>query len=213
MPLKRIWIFLILSCSLSLKAKKYTIMLSPAGDAEYAGRELVDGFERGFTRQFAEALKEELEQCDALRVVMTHDSGESATQEQKANFANRLEVDLYIAINFYPDEKRNLLAYSYKTALFDVPQDESQLYLYPTTKSYVINGEQTKRLAACWNQLEKYQASMESVYAGSFPLKELEGIVAPAFVLEMGAQKMADIHDYVKPVVQVLLEMAHETKS
>lgn len=206
-------VLLFLCFFVPLEAKTYTIMLSPEGDSAYAGREFADGFERGFNRQFAQALKEELEQRATFRVVMTHDSGMVVTQEQKANFANRLEVDLYIAINFYPNEKRNIFVYSYKTTLFDVPPDESQLYLYPTTKSYVINNERTKRLAACWQKLEQYRAYLASEYAGAVPLKELEGIVAPAFVLEMGAQKMADIHDYVKPVAEVLLEMVHETKN
>ena len=135
---------LLLFC-FSLNAKKFTIMLSPEGDSTNPGRSLQDGFECGFTRQYAELLKETLEQDSTIRVIMSHESGEQVSQYEKASFANRLDVDLYISINFYASEKPNISVYYYKSTCFDPPTDATRLELYPTTKAYLFNNEKTKK--------------------------------------------------------------------
>ncbi len=185
-------------------------MISPEGDTNNSGRILTEGFERGFTRQYAEALKELLEQDSSIRVILSHDSGEPATQEYKANFANRLEVDLYLSINFYADEKPSISIYYYQTALFDAPVDSSRLTLYPTTKAYVKNNAQTKQLAQHWKKFEQYQAQLTINYPLSIPIKQLEGIIAPAYAIELSAQKIADTHTYLQPINTILTNIAHE---
>jgi len=194
----------------SLSAKKFTIMISPEGDTNNSGRTLAEGFERGFTRQYAEALKELLEQDSSIRVILSHDSGEPATQEYKANFANRLEVDLYLSLNFYADEKPSMSIYYYHTALFDAPVDNSRLTLYPTTKAYVKNSAQTKQRAQHWKKLEQYQAQLTINYPLAIPIKQLEGIIAPAYAIELSAQKIADTHTYLQPINTILTDIAHE---
>ena len=66
-------------------------MLDPAGDAQNPGRTIDDNFERGITLQFAEKLKEMLqEKFPTIRVVLSRTPGESLQPLQNANFANRL---------------------------------------------------------------------------------------------------------------------------
>ena len=43
--------------NLLCKQKRLTVMLSPTGQTQDPGRKLLDGFERGATRQLAEILK------------------------------------------------------------------------------------------------------------------------------------------------------------
>ena len=194
----------------ALDAKKFTIMISPEGDSNNPGRALGDGFERGFTRQYAQALKEQLEQNADIRVIVSHEVGESVTQEHKANFANRLMVDLYLSINFHEDEKPSMSIYYYQTALFDAPVDNNQLTLYPTTKAYVKNHASTKQWATRWRTLKAYQEHLHVNQPLPAPLKQLEGITASAFAIDLGAQKMVDIYAYVKPVSEVLMDITHD---
>jgi hypothetical protein len=193
-----------------LFAKKFTIMLSPEGDTNNAGRTLAEGFERGFNRQCAETLKEQLEHDEAIRVILSHASGEPANQEQKENFENRLEIDLYVSINFYPADKPSLAIYSYRTTLFDPPVDQERLTLYPTKKAYVQNQQKTNRLTKHWQSLTRYEAQLAIIYPQAIPLKQLEGIIAPAFALECGAQKIIDIHAYLKPISDILTDIVHD---
>lgn len=185
-------------------------MLSPEGDTNNSGRTLADGFERGFTRQYAESLKEILEKDDAIRVILSHASGEPASQDQKANFANRLEIDLYISLNFYADDKPKIYSYYYKTALFDSPVDSSRLTLLPTTKAYVKNSAKTKTYAQHWQQFDQYQTQLTITQPQALPIKQLEGIIAPAFAFELSAQKITDIHTYLKPLGDLLTDIAHD---
>jgi len=199
-----------LSCMCSIQAKKFTIMISPEGDSNTPGRALGDGFERGFTRQYAQALKEQLEQNPEMRIIVSHEAGEAATQEHKANLANRLTVDLYLSINFHEDEKPSMSIYYCQTALFDAPVDTHQLTLYPTNKAYVKNHALTKKWATHWHMLKDYQTQLHVNQPLPAPLKQLEGVLAPAFALDLGAQKMVDIYAYVKPVTEVLMDISHE---
>src|SRR5579872_1728748 len=69
----------------------FTIMLDPAGDAQYPGRIIDDCFERGITLQLAEQLSTVIAQrFPSIRVVITRQPGETRQPLQHANFANRL---------------------------------------------------------------------------------------------------------------------------
>lgn len=194
----------------SAHAKKFTIMLSPEGDSTNPGRSLPEGFECGFTRQYAELLKETLEQDSNIRVIMSHESGEQISQYEKASFANRLEVDLYISINFYASEKPNISVYYYKSTLFEPLADATRLELYPTTKAYILNNEKTQKIAQNWHSLEKYQTQMCVNLPVALPIKQLEGITAPAFALDLSAQQIINIHMYIQPISNILTKVAHE---
>jgi len=211
MSLKNLAFILLLFCFV-VRAKKFTIILSPEGDSANPGRSLPDGFECGFTRQYAELLKEALEQDETIRAIMSHEVGEQVSQYEKASFANRLEADLYISINFYSSEKPSLSIYYYTSSLFEPPADSSRLELFSTTKAYALCDKQTKKMAQYWQLLNSYQAQLYINGPIPLPVKQLEGIAIPAFVLELGAQKITDVYRYVQPVSEILKKNAHEQK-
>jgi N-acetylmuramoyl-L-alanine amidase len=207
---KFLFILFFVSLSVHIYAKKFTIMVSPEGDAANQGRTLADGYERGFTRQYAQALKEALEQDSNIRVIFSHENNETASQEHKANFANRLQVDLYLSINFYASEKPIIQIYYYQSAPFSAPINAQELVLYPMNKAYVKNQLTTCNWSTKWRSLNQYSGQLHADGPTPAPIKQLEGIIAPAFVLDMGAQKMLDVHAYIKPISQIVMDIAHE---
>jgi hypothetical protein len=188
--------------------KKFTIMLSPEGDAANAGRALTDGFERGFARQLAESVKERLERNDNLRIILSHEAGEQITQEQKANFANRLNIDLYVALGLYSNDKPSIATYYYKTELFE-PIIDNRLALYPTTQAYIARAPQTHALAKSGFISNRFNTQFAIQKPVGIPLKQLEGIIAPAFMIEVSIAKITDLYAYIDPLVESLTEIIH----
>src|SRR5271156_6610097 len=117
MPITAFWLLLFMisgSLTHTISQPPFTLMLDPAGDAQNPGRIIEDSFERGITLQCMQELQAVIAQrFPRIRVVVTRSPGETRQPLQNANFANRLDVDLYISIHCYPESK-----------------PKSQLYLY-----------------------------------------------------------------------------------
>lgn len=182
-------------------------MLSPAGDAQNPGRTLFDSFERGVARQLTEALKKKLESELDARVVLTHEAGETVTQEQKATFANRLKVDLYLALSVIPGDRLTLSSLYYKTS--NVPlQPSNKLSLYPSTQAYLFNAQKT----APWAPFFAKQSTTSLLYTRALgaPIKSLEGILAPAFDVELTIMALGDVYSYLDPLSAAVKDMFNE---
>jgi len=174
-------------------------MLSPSGHAHDAGRSLSDGFERGATRQLAEEIKKKLEEPTSFRVILTHNTGEHITQEQKANFANRLNVDLYIAFTIYNDDTLKISPYYYKLDSFN-PTIGDRLAFYQSQQAYLKNAKKVERILKKGLISHKYQNTFTVFNPIGLPIKSLEGIIATAITFEISIKKTADILVYVKPL-------------
>ncbi len=184
----------------------FTLMLDPAGDAKHTGRKLDDSFERGVTLQFAERLKKELESHygKAIRVVLTRFPGETLQPLQNANFANRLEVNLYLNIHFFQDKRTKPQLFLYRfshgnefvTKIFD-------LHFYPYDTVHMIYKEVTERYATIIKKSlaqKPYNHQFELLGLFALPFKPLIGIKAPALALEASLQHKDDWLQFVEPI-------------
>jgi N-acetylmuramoyl-L-alanine amidase len=183
----------------SMFAHPFTIMLNPAGDAKQTGRKIDDSFERGITLQCAEQLKTALEaRSSNVRVVLTRFPGETLEPLQNANFANRLDVDVYISLHFYQETAIKPGVYLYTFAYGNEPTGAvSDMALYSFDKAHLLN----KTMSTWWAQqmckhLEN-SVSFECKSIAALPFKPLIGIKAPAFALEIGLKNKHDWKEYV----------------
>jgi len=205
---KYLFIFLLIIILLThAKTKRSTIMLSPTGHASDTGRPLSDGFERGATRQLAETIKKKLE--GTTRVILTHNAGEHITQEQKANFANRLNVSLYIAFTIYNDDPLSINSYYYKQEPFS-PTIGDRLAFYPAQQAYLKYAHVTETIAKKGLVPNHYQNTFTIFKPIGIPIKLLEGIIAPAFTFEISIKKTDDILVYVKPLTDAIKKIINE---
>ena len=130
--------------------RPFTIMLDPAGDAKNVGRKLYNSFERGATLQFAQELKKQILQTyPNTEVVLTRSAGEVLENLQNANFANRLDVDLYLSINFYEETqiKPHIFLFYFKNQIFFSIISPNNLSFFPYYLAYTINFERTQKYA------------------------------------------------------------------
>jgi N-acetylmuramoyl-L-alanine amidase len=187
-------------------------MINPAGDARQTGR-IIDGyFERGITLQFFDALKDALKQQyleQPIRLISTRFPGETIQELQNANFANRLNVDLYISIHFYHETqtKPNLFLYtfSYRDNFIIKKTD---LTICPYDKAYLINADKTNAYSTVIKQILSSPAysnkcTVHDIFA--FPFEPLIGIVAPAIGIEIGLKNKDDWKQYIDPLVQAII--------
>lgn len=186
-----------------------TIMFDPAGDAQHTGRKIDDTFERSVTLIFAQELKESLEKAyPSIQVVLTRNAGETVTSLQNANFANRLNVDLFLSINFYQETSVKPKAYLYnfsynddfitqKNELSFCRYDQAHLFNYPTTRQYGLIIKQEM-------ESDPYKALFECIQLNKAPIKPCIGIKSPAIALEAGLHKADDWQLYIDPLTASL---------
>ena len=189
------------------KPELITIMLSPA-----SGRKTPDGAERGIARLCAEQIEQQLKQfiaqeSIAARVIFSHNVGEQISQQEKSNFANRLNVDLYISILFCTDKHNNLTL---------------SLYRYDNNTPNKSN----KKLSFCkqscahtqhQNLTHKYSSQLHKNLLDKDVLKKISvrdpiaaqvnclyGIKPPAIAFEGTLKKSGDWKYYIEPIAQAL---------
>lgn len=201
------------------RAHGFSLMLDPAGDAKNTGRIVNDNFERGITLQCAEQLKKTIETLmPSIRVILTRFPGESVEPLQNANFANRLNIDLYISINFYQETETKPHFYLYYVSYNDHFITRSyDLSFYPYDQAHRIHNKKTDRIAKTFSEsLSEKKYTRLYDFKGSFgiPFKPLVGIISPAIAFEIGLKKSSDWQEYVQPIAQSIIkaieEYAHE---
>jgi N-acetylmuramoyl-L-alanine amidase len=189
-------------------SKPLTIMIDPAGDAQYTGRRIEEIFERGLTLEYAQAVKQALESKN-IRVILTRSEEESVEILQNAAFANRLQVDFYFSIHFYYQQEGpaevSLYYLIYNTITDSWHKPAQSLVIYPFYKAYLINNARTVYLATALSERLK-----RAIYLNQFsfqnllglPVKPLIGIYAPALVLEIGLKNKEDWKRFVEPIAE-----------
>ena len=187
----------------------FSIMLAPAGDAKHTGRQIEDSLERGITLQFAEGLKEKLEELyPNIRVILTRFPGETIHPLQNANFANRLSVDFYLSLHCFPETETKprmfLYYFSYGDEFVTAPP---QLCFCPYDQAHRINGKITRTWAKTMAkslQADEFKRLFFFHGVCGLPFKPLIGIKAPALALEVGLKHKTDWQQYVEPIAKSL---------
>ncbi len=175
-------------------------MLEVAGDNLHTGRTLGECFENSFCLELSQQIKQLLEQKRSdIKCVINRAPGQSLAPLANQNYANKLNVDLYVSINaFYVREKEMSIAlyqFSYQDPFI---LKENSLSFYPYDKLYLLNESVTKE----WGQTIKKQlaAATDLKIKGpySMPFKPLIGIKAPALAFEIGVTDTLNIQELAK---------------
>jgi len=187
----------------------FSIMLDPAGDAKNTGRQIGDSLERGITLQFAEELKKLLEQLyPGVRIILTRFPGETIYPLQNANFSNRLDVDFYLSIHFYQEQKTKPECFLYYFSHADefvtkIPE----LFFCPYDHAHRLHGPTTRTSAQSIAAILDNDAHKKLFdFAGPFglPFRPLVGVKTPAIALEIGLKNKTNWKKYLHPIAASL---------
>jgi len=196
----------------------FSIMLDPAGDAKHTGRQIGDSLERGISLQFAQELKKSLEQTyPNIRVILTRFPGETIFPLQNANFANRLDVDFYLSIHFYPETQTKpgmFLYYFSQNDEFITKMPD--LFFCPYDQAHRINSTKTRNIAqtittSLTNDTNKKLFAFHGIYG--LPFRPLIGVKAPAVALEIGLKEKTEWKRYIQPITESLKAIIKNEKN
>ena len=153
-------------------------------------------------------LKNILEKNKQVTVLITHEIGQSATQEDNAMLANRLPADLYIDLQAY-ESKKMLPELSCYFQLYNPLTDfwqkrDTGLALTPLHAAYLKNITQSCAFGlSIVENLKKNGANHFFINPlRGIPLTSLVGISVPSITIECGFQNI----DQIKQVAQRLAD-------
>lgn len=201
-----------------LKNRPFTIVLDPSGDAQNSGRIIGDSFERGLTLQLFQAVRDILEmKLPDKRIILTRLSGETVEKLQNASFSNKLQADLYVNINFYPETNLSNQLYVYyyiaqPEDLFSKVQP-SKLEFCQYNQAHLENLINSLKLAKITTKILN-RSSLASKFSiigpVAFPFKPLVGVKAPAIALEIGIKGKEDWRELVQEISQLIFTLINQ---
>jgi hypothetical protein len=205
---------ILLAPGLVYSRQNFTIILDPAGDTKHIGRALHNNFERSATFQFAQELKRQIQiNYPQVNVILSKTAGQTLEKLQSASFANRLNVDLVLSLNFYKETaiKPYVFLYHFKNQNFFSVNKTDQLEFYPYHQAFMINFDRTKTWGATIQkslQHANYRHYFTCHQLLAIPFKPLAGIVPPAIGIEIGI-KTNGWEPYIMPIVNSLSEIIY----
>lgn len=186
------------------------IMIDPAGHAKNVGRTLVEGFERGETFKFAEALQKALQERYRVRPIISRTLNEEILPLQISSFSNRLGTDFFFRIHMYREETVKPKIFLYHLVfnpLIDWAKKTvfEACYLIPIHRAHFRSIYRTKFIGIKMKEAlssSKCQKYLDCYGLYGIPLKNLVGILAPAILLEIGLCEENKWRGLIKPIVE-----------
>lgn len=185
-------------------------MIGPAGSTRHPGRIIDGNYERGLTIQLAEQLKTALQEKHPSVAVLILRSSTGQNSLEHATIANRLSVDLYLALMLYEQQEAtpHISLFTYATH----PNDRfkkingTTLHFLPYDQAHTLQGH----TSAQWAQriLDELQRTPLFIIPGdtvhTIPLQPLKGICAPHIGIELSVQSATDISNYIPSLSKAL---------
>lgn len=214
MLFNRFILLILLIPNIILSKQSFTIMLDPAGDSKQIGRTLYNSFERSATLQFAQELKRQIQiSYPHVNVILSKSAGQTLEKLQSATFANRLNVDLVLSLNFYKETavKPHIFLYQFKNQNFFSVNQSDQLQFYPYHQAFIVSFDKTKIWGVTMQkslQDPNYRHYFSCHQLLAVPFKPLVGMVIPAIGIEIGI-KTNGWEPYIMPIVNSLSEIIY----
>lgn len=201
--------------------REITLVLDPAGNNQFAGRDIGGCFERGLTLQCCQQLQQRIQSLmPHVRVLLTRHAGEHREPLQNAAFINRVNADLCISIHMYYAQHSAPHSYIYyylhhPQTDFWHPGDTTlklQPYHHAHTRWVTHNYHLAHALA---HHLEATVGSHMAVGpVVGMPFTPLCGIQIPAVAFEVGLRTedawQAYIHQWTTSICNTIM---HITKA
>lgn len=212
----QIWLVIILVFSQASQAawpftifqnkKPFTIIIEASGDAYNPGRTICNNFENAISFTIAQRVKEVVDSHFLhTKIFINRTPTEIITPFQNAQFANKLNTDLYISIHCYLHAQNRpqitLYQYSYKDPVI---LKKGNLGFYTFDQIYLLNETQTNNWAQELKKMlsEQHQIDIDGVH--KLPFKPLMGIEASAVGIEIGINADTQLDQIIQIISNIL---------
>ena len=186
-------------------------MLDPIGHADFTGRTMLKGYERGVMLTFAHNLQTVLQTDHHLETIISRKAGEAIAPLEIASFANRLQVGLVVNLQGFLTQKAKPTINIYhlcfnKFTEFNQPSLEPGTFI-PVERAHLGNIRRTATLASAIKtsllQFENIKL-LDVSSPVALPIKSLIGITSPAISLEIGSANEKFLSEIIKPIAQAI---------
>ena len=187
-------------------------MIEAAGDTTHPGRVIDDSFESSITFDIAHALKNKiLEECPTAKIIINRTLGETVAPLQNANFANKLDVDLYLSIHAFAETEPKPRIFIYQFSYLDSFIAKDGLSFYPFDKIYLVHEPQTTQWVQLIQKSLSQNQSAQTKKIAKLPFKPLIGIKASAIGLELGLKNKTSWRDYIDDLAHSLVLIINQS--
>ena len=191
--------------------KQKIILINPAGNAKNIGRKLSSSCERAIAFKLAGQLAKTLENRYNMKAFLTRIPGDELTHLQTATLANRANIDLFIDINIYKEEREKPRLYIYNlihNPITDLAKHSlTKTSFTPINILHINHIHKTKsfgeRIKMVLTQQEN-QKIFDLIGIHGIPIKSLEGINSPALFFDIGLNDEEKWDSFVEPLVASL---------
>ncbi len=194
--------FLILTFfSIPLSAHFFTVVLDPGVQHDTTITQE--------TLTCVKALQQSLEDTfPQARIVLSSSSQEAVNPLQVASFSNRIKANLHISFNFFSEKEvtKNIRAYFCLTPV-GIKKKSSELSLIPAEKAYEQHAQESKTFAHIFFNAAKNTGPLTVFEPKELPLKTLQTVSAPSFLLEIGIGKPKEWKVYFPQLFEGLKEV------
>lgn len=168
--------------------KPFTLILEAGGDALHQGRTIGTHFENAINFTVAKYIKESLDARHMhARIFINRMPTEVIAPLQNAQFANKLNTDLYISINCYQHTKDKPHITLYQFSYNDpIVLKKDSIGFHTVDKVYLFNQPQTMHWATEFKKMLTEQNQIEISGVHVLPYRPLIGIEASAIGIEIG---------------------------
>ena len=186
-------------------------MIEASGDMANPGRSIDDNFESSITFEIAQALKNELLQhSPTLKIILNRTANQTVAPLQNANFANKLDVDLYMSIHAFAETETKPRIYFYQFSYRDnFMIKDAELSFYPFDKVYVLNQNKTNAWAQQLKQLFENDPAWAIKGVFALPYKPLIGIKASSIGIEIGLKNKSEWRNALATMVNGIMHIVN----
>lgn len=185
----------------------FSIMIDP-GESTHR---LIEGTpERNITLAMAHALQNQIEQLiPSAQVILTRTGNETVRPLAHANFANRLDVDLFLSLHCFAETQTRPQVAIYTFAYGDQnPMQLSDLAFYTYDQAHLRAQRTTQNYAQLAKQvLAEHAKQFDLVGWYQIPFKPLIGVKAPAIGIEIGLKNKHDWQTFIGPLAESVLKI------
>jgi hypothetical protein len=142
-----------------------------------------------------------------LRIVLSRTSEDLSDPLQNASFSNRIHADLYVSFNIFveKDVAKSIQLYTHTPPSFlHTQKKSSSLSFIPAHSAYEYYVQQSHSLANTFVERAKNAGTIPVDSPRTLPLKALQAIYAPSFLIEIGVSKSKDWRTYFSQIFEGL---------
>lgn len=210
-----ITLFRFLLVLLNFSACATTLIFDPAGDTKDPGRRIGDTYERTATLYLARHIKDHIEELNKKTIVLfSRLPGEHKDPIEKMRFVQQCNPDIFIHFAVYQSTHIKPQIHFYYNAQNGQPVNSHTL-LTPIAQAHTAYIPRSKELLdSIYTSLQIGTERICDLHRPiGIPCRLLNGISAPACIIEIGIKNTDDLEHCIAPLAESIFKVCTGSKS